>query len=872
MVMPSLYLTPAAISYLNQFVLALLITSYLGFMLFKRERRSRPRHSTLLFAFFLSVTVFSLLFFLNVAFLRTERLSVIYLDSLALGISLVFLIQFAYSFPVPEPMQRGERRIALLCGGGYCFLEAGFTAWRLILLHQGTVIDRPALLEALPILGFLWVVIVFVRDHVQRKSMPTRHRFALIFLIPLWLTVLSLLNTLDKIDRPFLNINMSVGILLSLFLFALNYLAAQPEMITLTTRFAGAFLTSMLTILGILPWLVAPAYAARYVPVVLDQRTLHFAPNQRGGYTITESPFHFEQNYGQSLHLTNNMGPQPSVTLAFTMPFYGQLVHQIAVSDDGVIGMHGAVNTNDLEFHFLDTAAIMPLLVDLNPSLSPDGGVFARQERDRLVITYWRLRGYYYPDDEYTFQTVLRADGSFDFTYNGLPTNHVYAADDRPNAMIWAIGAKPAHASGSAVDFSRLPLEGGPEGSVHDEYRAFRLYLHQFLMPLAIMILSSSLFFLVVLPLILYYSLMRPLNALLRGIQALNDGNRAISLVVASNDEIGFLTRSFNRLVRELNSLIRGLEGHVAERTADLVVANERLRKLSIAVEQSPSAILITDLAANIEYVNAAFTRSTGYSFAEVVGKNPRVFKSPQMPHTIYTDLWATLLAGQTWRGELCNRRKDGSEFWELTVIAPISDETGQTTHYVAVKEDMTARKLVEAELAYLATIDPLSGLSNRRHFHAEAAKLFGHACQPPYDLAVLMLDIDYFKRVNDTYGHQVGDVVIQAVAWRLQQHIRPSDLLGRYGGEEFVVLLPYTSLAESCQIAKRILQAIRESPVAAGELRIAVTISGGLAHLSAGANNLDELLAHADHALYQAKHSGRDQCVVWDALTLSGE
>ncbi|NTV65645.1 MAG: diguanylate cyclase [Oscillochloris sp.] len=392
----------------------------------------------------------------------------------------------------------------------------------------------------------------------------------------------------------------------------------------------------------------------------------------------------------------------------------------------------------------------------------------------------------------------------------------------------------------------------------------FRLAIHRFLVPFTIALLLSSLFFLLVLPITLQYTVLQPLTSLIEGVEALNDGQRDLHVPVQANDEIGFLTNSFNQLAHELNSVIGNLETHVAERTADLVAANERLRMLSFALEQNPSSIMITDLQGRIEYVNAAFIRSSGYSFAEVQGQNPRMLKSDKTPPDVYGEMWETLRAGQAWRGELRNRRKSGEEYWELIVIAPMSDESGTITHYVALKEDLTARKLAEEELERLARIDPLSGLYNRRHFFAEAEPLFSRSRQSPYALTAMMLDIDHFKRINDTYGHQVGDHVIQEVAQHLQRQLRAIDLLARYGGEEFVVLLPRTFIADSSQIVERIIRTIRTTQIQVEKQSITITMSAGIAHLSDGSQSLDELLNHADQALYQAKQAGRDRWVAW--------
>jgi len=151
-----------------------------------------------------------------------------------------------------------------------------------------------------------------------------------------------------------------------------------------------------------------------------------------------------------------------------------------------------------------------------------------------------------------------------------------------------------------------------------------------------------------------------------------------------------------NHIVGLQNNLINTLETRINERTVELLAANQKLSRLSIAIEQSPSSFIITDLDAKIEYVNPAFTRITGYGFEEVQGQNPRILKSNLIPQETYQKMWSTLLAGKTWRGELANRKKNGEIHWEYTTIAPIFDAQGNITNYVADKEDITSRKQTE--------------------------------------------------------------------------------------------------------------------------------------------------------------------------------
>jgi diguanylate cyclase (GGDEF)-like protein/PAS domain S-box-containing protein len=448
-----------------------------------------------------------------------------------------------------------------------------------------------------------------------------------------------------------------------------------------------------------------------------------------------------------------------------------------------------------------------------------------------------------------------------------------------------------------------------------------------------------------------------------------------------------------------------------------------QLAKLSRAVQQSPAAIVITDVQGTIEHVNPKFVELTGYSLAEAVGQNPRLLKSGVQPPEYYREMWHTITAGREWRGEFCNRKKNGELYWESASISPITDAAGRITHFVAVKEDVTESKrrqqallrqmkelevlhalavlgtealdphillrrtteIVAAELfpecfavglldesgerlgvalepggevrelgaregvvgrvlatasstriadvteteeglglranmrsllcaplrvgtrvigivvaqsaapdafgetderllvtlsgqlataidsaqlftqaQHLARTDPLTGLFNRRHLLEIAERDVELARRHKHPLATLMIDIDHFKAVNDTYGHATGDEVLCAVATRLRGSLRTSDIFGRVGGEEFVAVLPETEAEQARIVAERVRCAVGNEPVHTKAGEIGVTASVGLATLTDRNGDapsiLDSLLKSADEALLEAKRAGRNR------------
>jgi diguanylate cyclase (GGDEF)-like protein/PAS domain S-box-containing protein len=461
--------------------------------------------------------------------------------------------------------------------------------------------------------------------------------------------------------------------------------------------------------------------------------------------------------------------------------------------------------------------------------------------------------------------------------------------------------------------------------------------------------------------------------------------------------------------------------------------AESELRLLSQAVMQSANAIVIADPNGNIVYVNPKFEEISGYSAAEAINQNPRILKSGEQSREFYQHLWQTITAGEVWRGEFHNKRKDGSLYWEWATIAPVIDATGRLTHFIAIKEDITARKEIEeaereqrllaealrnsaevlsstlkfedvlerilnntglvvpydavaivlvedgklrivrhrgwveggwgglvhradlrmqdfpalqamydsremfvafdiplnehlpdfpethwvrsfagvpicsrdqvigflillsavpnfysqihtdrlrafasqAAMAienarlfeqthYFSITDGLTGLYNSRYFYNLAKFEFERNQRYPGNLSVMMLDADFFKSVNDTYGHPVGNEVLRHLAHMIHVGLRKADVVARYGGEEFVMLMPETDLEEACRVAERLRKMIEETPAHVEGHTISLTVSIGVATLGSEHADFNALVKCADDALYIAKGAGRNQVAVW--------
>jgi|GEM_PF-923184 len=285
----------------------------------------------------------------------------------------------------------------------------------------------------------------------------------------------------------------------------------------------------------------------------------------------------------------------------------------------------------------------------------------------------------------------------------------------------------------------------------------------------------------------------------------------------------------------------------------------ETIRTLSQAMEQSPVSVVITDLDGHIEYVNRGFERSSGYNAEEMQGQHTRILGSGNTQREVYQELWATISSGKPWKGEFQSRRKDGSLFWEYAHISPIFDGQGRTRHYLAVKEDVTLRKVQEEKILHQAHYDSLTGLPNRFLALDRLSQIIRSAQRENHQAAVLFLDLDDFKKVNDTLGHEVGDQVIEEAARRVKGAIREDDTVGRLGGDEFIVLLSHLhERADALRVADKILAAFR-TVFCLDDREILLTASIGISIYPDDGDTAKILLRNADTAMYYSKSIGRN-------------
>jgi diguanylate cyclase (GGDEF)-like protein/PAS domain S-box-containing protein/putative nucleotidyltransferase with HDIG domain len=317
---------------------------------------------------------------------------------------------------------------------------------------------------------------------------------------------------------------------------------------------------------------------------------------------------------------------------------------------------------------------------------------------------------------------------------------------------------------------------------------------------------------------------------------------------------------------------------------------------LTYAVMNSPTTVVVTGADGTIEFVNRKFCSLTGYSPSEAIGQKASLLKSGLMSKQCYLTLWRRLKKGLDWTGEFHNRKKSGEFYWEQASITPVRDAAGHLCNYLKIAEDITERKRLESDLRKsvqtlkakqaelqatcrdleattralkksqntlqrLSQEDTLTGLLNRRGFYSELGRVKALAERQGQSVGFLVIDIDYFKKINDLHGHAAGDRILKACAKLFRSRLRSSDLLCRFGGDEIVIALPSSGIESTRRTAERILTAVRQHAFSTGgKTKISVTVSIGAAcGIPVPSQPLDPVMKRADQALYRVKRSGRN-------------
>jgi diguanylate cyclase (GGDEF)-like protein/PAS domain S-box-containing protein len=325
-----------------------------------------------------------------------------------------------------------------------------------------------------------------------------------------------------------------------------------------------------------------------------------------------------------------------------------------------------------------------------------------------------------------------------------------------------------------------------------------------------------------------------------------------------------YLALTFFRLRRTQRSLSLANQELNARYAAQLL-AEDRLRLHATAFQNAHEGITLTNAQGEILDVNPAFTRITGYERSEVIGHNPRVLKSGRHDPDFYAGMWKSILETGTWRGEIWNRSKFGDVYPELLSISAVHDDDGQLTNFVAVFADISRLKEQEKQLVQMAYFDALTGLPNRVLLADRIVQASAQTRRNETLMAVCYLDLDGFKPINDTWGHDVGDQLLIEIANRFKAGLRAGDTVARLGGDEFVLLMLGLTDVEECEKAvQRMLHSVSH-PLLVAPKPVMLSASIGVAIFPLDEGDADTLLRHADQAMYRAKQLGKNCFHVFD-------
>ncbi len=299
---------------------------------------------------------------------------------------------------------------------------------------------------------------------------------------------------------------------------------------------------------------------------------------------------------------------------------------------------------------------------------------------------------------------------------------------------------------------------------------------------------------------------------------------------------------------------------------AILATQRESINRLSQAVDHSPVSVIVADTEGRVEYVNKAFEQMSGFGHDEVLGTNPRLFDSGKTPQRVYDELWDSIRAGNLWEGELINRRKDGSSYWVHARVSPVPNAAGEMSHYLAIEEDISERKNQENRIKQQANYDSLTELPNRFLAMDRMSQAINNAIRHEQSVVMMFIDLDDFKRINDTHDYETGNQLISLAATRISETVRQTDTVARFGGDEFMVILNHVdSPTDAPRVAEKVLSSLANSFFVDGK-ELNITASIGMAIFPEDGQDPYELLRNADAAMFAAKDEGGDRYEFYSA------
>ncbi len=354
-----------------------------------------------------------------------------------------------------------------------------------------------------------------------------------------------------------------------------------------------------------------------------------------------------------------------------------------------------------------------------------------------------------------------------------------------------------------------------------------------------IVIGSSILLLVTIIATVFARSITRPISSLQKGMAIVQKGKLDFKVKIDSGDEIASLAENFNVMIDNINH------------------RNKDLNDLKYAMDQA-AIVAITDHKGIIQSVNDKFCGLSKYSREELIGQDHRIVNSGSHSKAYIKNLWTTVANGKVWRGQFKNKAKDGSIYWVDSTIVPFLDEKGKPYQYLAIRTNITKQKFNEEEIKRLVQYDELTGLPNRTLFNDRLNQVILRNRWNNRPFAVMFIDLDRFKFINDTMGHAAGDQLLQALALRLRECLRDGDTVARMGGDEFTALLPEIAKPEDAAfVAEKMINALKR-PFSIGNQELFVTVSIGLSLFPDNGTDAETLMKNADTAMYHAKESGR--------------
>lgn len=303
-----------------------------------------------------------------------------------------------------------------------------------------------------------------------------------------------------------------------------------------------------------------------------------------------------------------------------------------------------------------------------------------------------------------------------------------------------------------------------------------------------------------------------------------------------------------------IHTMNDNLQHLLFDSSGELSVINKQLADLKFALDQS-SIVAVTDLTGNITYVNNLFCKMSKYSREELIGKSHRIINSEYHSKFFFKQMWDTIQSGQVWKGEIRNKAKDGSYYWVHSTVIPILNQQGNPEQYIAIRTDITERKLYEEQVAYLAYYDELTMLPNRRKFNLDLSEKIKNLDKSS-GLSVIFLDLDRFKYINDTKGHTFGDFVLKTVVSKMTEQLSKRSQLYRLGGDEFTIIFESPSIQEIKKEATGLLN-LFHSPVTVEGEDFFFSLSVGISVYPIHGTEADTLVKNADFSMYRAKELG---------------